>query len=211
MDKDQQFLDYIRMLIGYDNPVLKELDDAAAQRDDIQPFVEKEAARMLGLLVRLMKAQSVLELGMGVAYSTIWLASAVKETGGKLVSIDNHPRTVVEAREHLEHAGVADVVEILFGDAQAMTDQLLNEHRVFDVIFQDCGKSVYNVVYEDLYHLLRPGGLLVTDDTLMHFDPKVRKGLGAYTSEYNNRLFEDERYYSVLLPVGQGITLSLKR
>lgn len=211
MDIDQQLLDYIRMLIPYENPVLKELDDAAGQRDDIQPFVEKETARLLGLLVRLLNSKSVLELGMGVAYSTIWLASAVKETGGRLVSIDNHPRTVVEAREHLEHSGLADLVEILFGEAEVMTEQLLSGHRKFDVIFQDCGKSVYNVVYEDLYHLLSPGGLLVTDDTLMHFDPGVRKGLGAYTADYNRRLFDDERYYSVLLPVGQGITLSLKR
>jgi predicted O-methyltransferase YrrM len=211
MDSRHELLTYIRSLVSYDNPLLEHLDEDAKHRDDIQPFIEKEGARLLSLLVRLLKPREALELGMGIAYSTIWLAGALRDSGGSLVTVDNHPRTVHEARGHLEQSGLLSYVDILFGDAQVILPQLIDQARNFDLIFQDCGKSVYNEVYEHVYTLLAPGGLLISDDTLLHFDPKVRRGLGNHVSVYNQRLFSDDRYYSVLLPVGQGIALSMKR
>ncbi|MDA3835718.1 MAG: class I SAM-dependent methyltransferase [Spirochaetales bacterium] len=209
MDQKEK-LEYVRGLLSYDNLLLEKLDCEAKSRDDIQPFIELEGAKLLSLLIRLIRAENVLEIGMGIAYSTIWLATAVREVGGSMVTVDNHPRTLIEASSNIKKAGVSDVVEIRFGDAQEQLPLLKQEGRLFDLIFQDCGKSVYNLVYEDVYQLLSPGGIVVSDDTLMQYDPGIRKGLGKHVRAYNERLFSDSRYYSTLLPVGQGIALSVK-
>jgi predicted O-methyltransferase YrrM len=91
-----------------------------------------------------------------------------------------------------------------------LLSEMAERGETYDMIFQDCGKYVYDVVYEEIFSLLRPGGLLFTDDTLLQFDPGVRKGLGMHVDRYNRRLFSDDRYYSTMLPVGQGIALSVR-
>lgn len=203
-------LEYVRGLIAYDNPLLAELDTEAAERDDIQPFIEPELAKLLGLLIRLTGARDILEIGSGIAYSTIWLASSAAQTGGRVTAVDNHPRTIQEARKNIETAGLAGHVELCFADAQKALPEMAAAGRRFDLVFQDCGKYVYELVYEDVYTLLKPGGLLFTDDTLLQFDPHVRTGLGRHVEKYNTRLFSDPRYYSTILPVGQGVCLSIK-
>ncbi len=208
---DKSRLSYIRTMITYDHDILRRLDAEAADRDDIQPFVEIESAKLLGLLIRLTGAKRVLELGSGIGYSTIWLGRALLETGGRLVTIDNHERTIKEVRRHIEEAGLTEMVDIRFGDAEVLLSEMAERGEIYDMIFQDCGKYVYDVVYEEIFSLLRPGGLLFTDDTLLQFDPAVRKGLGMHVDRYNRRLFSDDRYYSTMLPVGQGIALSVKR
>ncbi len=209
MENDER-LAYVRNFITYDHEILHTLDIDAEQRDDIQPFIERELAKTLSLLVRLTGAKRVLELGSGVGYSTIWIAEAVCRTGGTLVTIDNHPRTSKEAHDHIEEAGLSDVVEYRFGDVERLLPEMAAKGECYDLIFQDCGKYVYTIVYEEVYRLLAHGGLLFTDDTLLQFDPSIRKGLGVYMDRYNKRLFADKRYYSTILPVGQGICLSLK-
>lgn len=207
---DNEMLDYVRGLIRYDNTLLEGLDTEAEKRDDIQPFIEPELAKLLGVLIRTSGAREILEIGSGIGYSTIWLASSAAKIGGKVTAVDNHPRTIKEAAKNIEASGLEDHIDLRFGDAQVILPEMAAAGRQFDLIFQDCGKYVYELVYEDVYRLLRPGGLLFTDDTLLQFDPQVRAGLGRHVAKYNSRLFADLRYYSTILPVGQGICLSIK-
>lgn len=202
---------YLYSFLSHDVMLTEELEHEAESRDDIQPFVEREIAKLISLLIRLTRAKKVLELGTGIAYSTIWLGIAVKEVGGKLVTIDNHERTGLEARENIEKAGLSEVVVQRQGDAETIVPDLGKaEPGTYDIIFQDCGKYLYPLLYEDLYTLLRPGGLLITDDTLFRVNSDVRKGLGKYVDTYNKQLFADTRYYSTMLPVGHGFAVSLK-
>jgi predicted O-methyltransferase YrrM len=202
---------YLYSFITHDVMLTKQLEQEAESRDDIQPFVERETAKLISLMIRLTRAKKVLELGTGIAYSTIWLGSAVKEVGGKLITVDNHERTGVEAKENIEKAGISAFVDQRQGDAETIIPELTNtESGTYDMIFQDCGKYLYPLLYEDLYSLLKPGGLLITDDTLFRINSGVRKGLGKYIDTYNKQLFSDSRYYSTMLPVGHGFAVSLK-
>ena len=202
---------YLYSFLTHDVMLTKQLEQEAGSRDDIQPFVERETAKLISLMIRLTRAKKVLELGTGIAYSTIWLGSAVKEVGGKLITVDNHERTGVEAKENIEKAGLSSVVDQRQGDAEIIVPELTTtESGTFDMIFQDCGKYLYPLLYEDLYSLLKPGGLLITDDTLFRVNTGVRKGLGKYIDTYNKQLFSDSRYYSTMLPVGHGFAVSLK-
>ncbi|NQT59491.1 MAG: class I SAM-dependent methyltransferase [Bacteroidetes bacterium] len=204
---------YLYSFLTHDILLTEQLELEAEFRDDIQPFVERETAKLISLLIRLTSAKQVLELGTGIAYSTIWLGGAVKEVGGggKLITIDNHERTGIEAKANIEKANLSEVVELRQGDAGALIPKMAkSEPAAYDIIFQDCGKYLYPLLYEDLYTLLKPGGLLITDDTLFRVHTDIRKGLGKYVDTYNKKLFADTRYYSTMLPVGHGFAVSLK-
>ncbi len=199
---------YLRSFIERDSQILKGLEAESSTRDDIQPGVEPELGKFLGLLVRLMNAKRVLEIGSGVGYSAIWMGEAVRETHGKVVTIDNHERTHVEVIANIEKAGLSHWVEKKLGNAEDLLETLPGD---WDIVFQDGGKYLYPMVHERIVQITRPGGLIVADDTLFKVNPDVRKGLGSYMDQYNKIVFADPRLYSTILPVGHGVTISLKR
>ncbi len=203
----KQMLDYLRMFIERDNPLMEELEKSSRGRDDIQPSIEPELGKFLGLLVRLTGAKRVLEIGSGIGYSALWLAEAVKETGGRLVTVDNHERTHKEVVANIEKAGLSEYVEIVLGEGEDIVPSL---DPGWDIVFQDGGKYLYPVLFEDIINLTSKGGLIIADDTLFRVNNTVRKRLGLYTDEYNRMVFSDPRLYSVILPVGHGCTVSYK-
>ena len=199
--------DYLRMFIERDNPRIEELESESLGRDDIQPAIEPETGKFLGLLIRLTGARRVLEIGSGIGYSSLWLGEAVKETGGKVVTVDNHERTYKEVLFNIRKSGLDSYVEPILGDAEDVVTSLEPD---WDIVFQDGGKYLYPVLYETVVGLVKKGGLIVADDTLFKVDDSVRRGLGEYTDRYNNLVFSDSRLYSTILSVGHGITLSYK-
>ena len=78
------------------------------------------------------------------------------------------------------------------------------------MIFQDCGKYLYPQLFEKTLDLLKPGGLLVADDTLFSFEAGVRPNLGRYTDEYNDKASNHNKVLTSIIPVGHGLTLSYK-
>lgn len=200
-------LDYLRMFIERDNPLMGKLESDSLERDDIQPAIEPETGKFLGLLIRLTGARRVLEIGSGVGYSSLWLGEAVRETGGKVVTVDNHERTHKEVLANIRESGLDGYVESILGDAEDVVPSL---EPGWDIIFQDGGKYLYPVLYEPIVGLVKKGGLIIADDTLFKVNNSVRKGLGEYTDRYNSLVFSDSRLYSTILSVGHGITLSYK-
>jgi len=201
------YFEYLRHFIKRDSALLTRIENESKLRDDIQPSVEPELGKFLGLIVRLTKAENILEIGSGIGYSTIWLAEAVKITDGKVVTIDNHERTHKELLQNISNAGLGEWIEIKHGNAEDIVPSLTGS---WDVVFQDGGKYLYPLIYEQIINLTRIGGLIIADDTLFKVNPNVRKGLGNYMDEYNKIVFADSRLYSTILPVGHGITVSLK-
>ncbi len=200
--------EYLRSFIERDNSLMAVLEEQGKVRDDIQPSVKPEAGRFLGLLIRLTGAQRVLEIGSGIGYSALWMGEAVRDTGGKVTTVDNHARTHKEVVNNLRESGLEEYVEPLLGDAESIVPSL---RPGWDIIFQDGGKYLYPKLYETTVNLLKKGGLLVADDTLFKVNRKVRRGLGEYTDQYNRMVFADKRFYSVILPVGHGMTISYKQ
>jgi len=160
----------------------------------------------LALLVRLIQAQRVLEFGTSLGYSAIWLGEALRTTGGSLISIEREERLFRQAQKNVAAAGLSDVVELVLGDAQDVIETL---EGPFDVIFQDSDKSLYPVLLEKCIGLTRDYGLIVADDAL--FKPLGRPDRqSAPIHVYNQKVFSDGRLYSTILPVGDGLTLSVK-
>jgi predicted O-methyltransferase YrrM len=177
-----------------------------AQREDIQPSIGEEVGRLLAVFVRLIQAKRVLELGSSIGYSTVWLAQALRDTGGTLTSIEKNERLFLDAQKNVSDAGLSDHVELIHGDAGVVLD---SSGGPYDLILQDCDKALYPVLLNRCVELTRKHGAIVADDAL--FRPRgVEKKFSDPVHEYNRMVFADSRLYSTILPVGDGITISVK-
>ncbi|MBN2651622.1 MAG: class I SAM-dependent methyltransferase [Spirochaetales bacterium] len=200
--------EYFKSLTLFDLDILRDMEENNPGRIDIQPSVEPVIGRFLSFMVRVAGAKRVLELGTSVGCSTIWMANALKERDGVVYTIDNHELTPVEARKNFETAGVSsNVVQIV----EDIRTGILKCGSEFDIIFQDGGKFLYPVMIDQLHDLLVPGGVLITDDTLFPCFESVRKNLQKHVDDFNQKILEDKRFYTVYLPIGHGLTLSYKR
>ncbi len=197
---------YIHSFLVLDNPQLEVLERGEEAREDIQPSIGPEVGKFLGLLIRLTRAQRVLELGSSIGYSTIWLAQALSETGGRLLSVECDEGRFDEAKHNVSAAGLWGSVALICEDATTVLDGI---HEPFDLILQDADKALYPSLLDRCIELTRDQGLIVADDVL--FKPRgIPPRLSDPIDLYNQRVFADSRLYSTILPIGDGITVSLK-
>ncbi len=198
--------DYINSLIQYPHPRLALLDSENEGRTDISPNIGLSAASLIDILVRAIGAKEALEFGTCIGFSTITLANALQATGGRLTAVELDERMLAETTRNLESAGLSGMVTLIQGDALEVLDSLSGP---YDLILQDSDKFIYTPMLERCVDLLRVGGLLITDDTLFPVLPVPEK-YRAPMDEYNRRLFNHPRLASTLLPIGDGLAVSLK-
>jgi predicted O-methyltransferase YrrM len=204
MDK---LLAYIENFLVYPNPVLEELEAEYRRRDDIPPHIGIQVGTFLAWLVQVIRAQRALEFGTAIGYSTIFLGQALQQTGGRLKAIESSEERFREATRNVDKASLSDVVELIHGDASEVIDEL---DGPFDFILQDAAKSLYPVMLEKCVQKTRQFGIIAADDAL--FRPMgVREVLSQSMDEYNRRVFADPRLVSTILPIGDGLTISVKR
>ena len=200
--------DYIGSLTKYDNPLLPEMEPQSTTRADTRSFIEPEVARLINTFILATNAKNVLELGTCVGYSGIWMAEALKTIGGKLTTIDYDIDLLKEARANFKKAGVSDYIDIIEGEITEVIKKLPDNK--FDILIQDARKSMYVELIEDSIRLIRRGGLIIADDTIYSRQGTVEK-ISDHLKKYNELIFKDERLYSVILPVGEGLTISVKK
>ncbi len=198
--------DYINSLIHYPHHRLAQLDAENEGRTDISPNIGLSAASLIDILVRAIGAKEALEFGTCIGFSTITLANALQTTGGRLTAIELDGRMFAKTARNLDSAGLSGAVTLIQGDALEMLDSLSGP---YDLILQDSDKFIYTPMLERCIDLLRVGGLLITDDALFPVLPVPEK-YQPPVNEYNRRLFNDPRLASTLLPIGDGLAISLK-
>ena len=198
---------YIENFLSYPNPVLKELESEYQQRDDVAPHIGIHAGAFLAWLIQVMEVSRALEFGTCIGYSTVFLGQALQKTGGRLTAIEFQERFFEEAKGNVERAGLSPVVELIHGDASQIIDDL---EGPFDLILQDAAKVLYPIMLEKCVQLVRPGGVIAADDAL--FRPMgIREELSRVMDEYNEKVFADPRLTSTILPIGDGLTISVKK
>jgi predicted O-methyltransferase YrrM len=179
------------------------------------PLVDAEVGALLRVLATAIGAARILEIGTAIGYSGIWLAGALPRDG-MLLTIEQDPDRARDARTNFDRAGLADRVNVLIGDAQRLLAKVAGP---FDLIFQDGDKKLYSPLLDRLVSLLRPGGLLVTDNVL--WDGEVVPGFvnpprrsaadTAAIADYNQRLTSDPRLITSIVPLRDGVAISVKR
>src|SRR5262245_42248762 len=151
---------YLADLNRLADPVLQDIARAGEQED--LPLVDAEVGALLRVLALAIGATRILEIGTAIGYSGIWLAGALPPAG-MLFTIEMDETRARRARENFARAGLADKASVMVGDAQRMVAKVSGP---FDFVFQDGAKQLYTPLLDRLVALLRPGGLLVTDNVL---------------------------------------------
>lgn len=175
------------------------LREGMARQDEFLLSVGRSAGMLLNILSKEAKAESILELGTSYGYSTIWLAEAVRITGGKVVTIELAPEKSRFAQEKLQSVDLASRVDFRVGDALAVLASL---QQTFDFVLVDLWKDLYVPCLELFMPKLRVGALVVADN--MVFPEHARHE----AERYRQAIRSSGRFESMFLSVGSGIEVS---
>jgi predicted O-methyltransferase YrrM len=152
------------------------------------------------LLVRALKARTVLEIGTSNGYSTLWLACAVSSLDGKVKTIERSEYKMGLALENFRRSGLAPWIEVFAGDAA----DFLGSYSIepFDMIFLDSDRKQYVGWWPAIQRILKTGGVLVADNTLSHSEE---------ISPFLNIVRGDPNYLTSIVPLGNGELVALKQ
>jgi caffeoyl-CoA O-methyltransferase len=195
--------------------VLRRLREATAELPEHNMQIAPEQGQFMQLLLKMMNARQVIEIGTFTGYSALAMAQALP-ADGRLLACDYNEEWIAMARPYWEEAGVADRIETRIAPAADTLATLLEQGRqgVFDFAFIDADKTGYDNYYEGCLELIRPGGVIAVDNTLWHGrvadDPDPSEDTRALRA-FNRKLHSDERVDLSLVPIGDGVTLARKR
>lgn len=186
-----------------------------ASHPQVNMQIAPEQGQFMQMLVRLTGARRAIEVGVFTGYSSLAVALAMPPDG-RLLALDVSEDFTSVARRHWRAAGVADRIELVIAPASATLAARLErgEAGSYDFAFIDADKTGYLGYYEQLVKLLRPGGLIVADNTLWSGEvanPENREADTVALRAFNDALHSDPRIDLALLPVGDGLTLARLR
>jgi caffeoyl-CoA O-methyltransferase len=167
---------------------------------------------LMTMLTRLTGARSAVEVGTFTGYSSLCIARGLAD-GGRLICCDVSDEWTSVARRYWEKAGLAERIELRLGPALD-TLAALPPGPHLDLAFIDADKSSYPAYWEQLVPRVRPGGLLLADNTLRSgevADPAATGRGVTVMREFNDLVVADERVDVVLLPIGDGLTVARRR
>lgn len=215
LNLDERLYRYLLDHSVRDSDVLRELREITEQQTYSAMQVSPEQGQFMALLVELLSAQRIIEVGTYTGYSSLCMALAMP-AHGELICCDVSKEWTDIAQRFWQKAGVAERIQLNLGPALQTLDRLLEQERAgeFDMAFIDADKTNYLNYFERCLTLLRPGGLLMFDNTLWGgsvADPDNQETDTQAIRELNDALHADARVSISMLPVGDGLTLALKR
>jgi predicted O-methyltransferase YrrM len=195
--------------------LLARLRRETAQDSGATMQISPEQGQFMGLLVELIGACNILEIGTYTGYSSLCMALALPDDG-RVVCCDLSKDWTDIARRYWAEAGVEDKIRLHLAPALETMEKLLHQGAAgtFDMAFIDADKENYSTYYEHCLKLLRPGGLLLADNSLWGgrvIDSADRSVDTEAIRRFNHLLHDDDRISLSLLPVGDGLTLALKK
>jgi predicted O-methyltransferase YrrM len=212
---DPSLYSYLQSISAEESMYLAQLRRETAHLPGAPMQISPEQAQFLGLLISLTGAKQVLEIGVFRGYSTLAMALQLPPDG-RIIACDQDPNATAIAKEYWQKAGVAEKISLRLGPALTTLAQLTEVKPLpkFDLVFIDADKRNYPRYYEIGLKLLRPGGLIVIDNVLWHgkvaeADPQERQT--QVLQKLNSDLAQDERVRISVIPLGDGMTLALKK
>lgn len=178
------------------------------------PIIRKETKSLLKVLVGIRKPMQILEVGTAVGFSAL-VMNAYAPEGSHITTIEKYEKRIPIAKQNFKTAGREDKITLLEGDAAEILAEL---SQPFDFIFMDAAKGQYMHFLPDVLRLLAPGGLLVSDNVLQEGNIiesryavcRRDRTIHARMREYLYTLTHHGELETVVLPVGDGATLSVK-
>lgn len=178
------------------------------------PIIRKSMQSLLKFLLAYAKPKNILEVGTAIGFSAL-LMSEYAPSDCHITTIEKYEKRIPIARENFKRAGKENAITLLEGDA---TDILQELQGSYDIIFMDAAKGQYINFLPDILRLLAPGGLLISDNVLQDGDiiesrfavTRRNRTIHARMREYLYELKHHPRLETVILPVGDGVTLSTR-
>ena len=161
--------------------------------------VSEEDGRFLRLMIATRKAQRALEIGGASGYSAIWIGMGLRETGGRLVTIEYDPVRAKELAENIKRTGLSDIVQVLAGDA---FQQIPKVQGTFDFVFLDAWKKDYKRFFDMVFPRLDKGGLFLAHNVV---NKKSEMG------DFLDAIQKPSMWTTIVSPSGEGMSVTLKR
>lgn len=206
--------EYILSVSLREHSLLESLRIETAKMPEAKMQISPDQGQLMAMLLRLMEARTVLEIGTFTGYSALSMALALPPDG-HITACDVSDAYAKIARRYWSEAGVADRITLRLAPASETLDDLLAEGRAdtFDAAFIDADKENYDLYFERSLALVRPGGLVMIDNVLRGGDSanSATESLSTQSIQaLNRKLHTDPRVNLCLVPIGDGLTLVRK-
>jgi predicted O-methyltransferase YrrM len=202
---------YIRDITPQRTGQLKILEDYA--RENNVPIIEPEVGQLIKVLLKLHKPKEILEVGTAIGYSALLMAHSL-QGDWSITTMERNPQMIEKARENFRESGLEDRIRIIEGDARETFPHLTKK---YDFIFLDAAKGQYMEFLGYAKDLLKPGGLIVSDNVLykgmVASDDLVvrrKRTIVNRLREFLEYISNMQGYTSSVLPLGDGVALTYK-
>ena len=210
---DERLVTYINSLDTGNTKILDQIEKEAL--DTFVPIIRKEMQSFLKMFLSVSKPMRILEVGTAVGFSAILMAE-YGPADCRITTIENYEKRIPIAKENFKRAGKESQITLLEGDA---ADVLKELDEPYDLIFMDAAKGQYIHFMPDVLRLLKPGGVLISDNVLQdgdiiesHFAVTRRnRTIHKRMRDYLYELTHNEELVTAVLPIGDGITVSNKK
>lgn len=210
---EERIVTFINSLETENSKILEAIEKEAL--DAYVPIIRKEMQSFLKVLLTIQKPMRILEVGTAVGFSALLMSEYVPE-GCRITTIENYEKRIPIARENFRRAGKEKQITLIEGDALEVMKSL-EEH--YDFIFMDAAKGQYIHYLPEVMRLLRPGGTLVSDNVMQdgtviesRFAVERRdRTIHARMREYLYELKHNEELLTSILPLGDGVAVSVKK
>ena len=194
---------------------LREIESKALE--EYVPIIKKPTRSLLRFLLRLHQPKEILEVGTAVAFSALLMSEYTTEES-HITTIEKVSKRIAEAKKNIKEQGKEQKITLLEGDAADILDSLVKEGKSYDMIFMDAAKGQYPHFLPDILKMLPTGGLLVSDNVLQDGDivesryavTRRNRTIHFRMREYLYTLTHTEGLDTIVLPIGDGVTLSTK-
>ena len=210
---NERIVSFINSFDREDSEICMTIEKEA--RSTYVPIIRKEMGALLKVFMAMQRPKNILEVGTAVGYSSILMGENT-DADTKITTIENYDKRIPIARENFVRAGMENKITLIEGDAGEVLKTLTGP---YDFIFMDAAKAQYIVILPDIIRLLAPGGVLVTDNVLQEVDiiesryGVTRRNRTIYDRmrEYLYAVTHSDELQTSIVPIGDGITISVKK
>ena len=213
MIAEERAVTYIRSLETEECQVLEEVEREALENR--VPIIRKETQSFLKALISLQRPEKILEIGTGSGFSAL-LMCEYAPAKCRVMTIENYEKRIAAAKENFRRAGREEQITLVEGDALEVLGSL---EGTFDFVFMDAAKAQYIYYLPEVLRLLGDGGVLVSDNVLQGGDvlesrfavERRDRTIHARMREYLYELKHNDALVTSILPLGDGVAVSVKR
>lgn len=211
--KERRVTTYIQSLESPEDQILEQIEQEAL--DTYVPVIRKETQSFLKALLMIKRPSRILEIGTAIGFSAILMSEYMPEDG-HVTTIEKYEKRIPIARENFRRAGKEEKITLIEGDALMVMQAL---EGPYDFIFMDAAKGQYIHYLPEAVRLLSDNGVLLSDNVLQDGDviesrfavERRNRTIHSRMREYLYELKHHSRLQTSILPLGDGVALSVKR